>query len=468
MNKKYSNKRYSFDRESMKNFSLSQLNKKQRMLFRLGLVICIFALGALFGNFISGGPKTSYSSNENSEDVVAVVDSVPLDALQEPVSEDIAEEPAKNVEVAPAKEEPAKIEENPSEKNPEEKVAEPAVPKQPIDSTHILSQKSTFFSKKLDNLLRTYHPDYAMYLVVDAKSNEILAWGERRDDEIQTKPDFLSRSTFPAASLIKTVTVAAALESRQYSLYTEIPILGSHHTLYKNQLRPKEGGKYPMVTLQDAYALSSNPPMAIVGYKVGAKALKNAGAKLGFNQTFAGNAPNKSTYAPPDTGYALAEIASGFNELTTISPLLAAAQIRAILMKRPLEIPYAKGLAPYAPERPIALTNTKFSENTYYGLRQAMLRSVTNGTCRKNISTRNMSRKSYEELYIGGKTGSLDGSDPAGRYEWFAGFAQKKERPDEAIVLVIMQVHKEIRSQPATQVAAVIFNYWANNTREKK
>lgn len=462
---KYKKKAPSFNKVTFQGLTPTQ----QRLIVRAFLGIAIFVAGMLLGNCISGGERATGS--ESAEESATYVQNEKKAAAEEAMQAAVPEL------IAPSKEElaDAKKQEKTDEKQGakaeeiKEKTEEPAVEaKVPIDSSYMLNQASPFFSKKLDNLLRTYRPDYAVYLVVDAKTNEILAWGERKDGEIQTTPDYLSRTTFPAASLIKTVTVAAALESKQYALNTEIPLIGRSHTLYKNQLNPKEGKTYPMITLQDAYAQSSNPPMALVGYKVGARALKNAAAKLGYNQAFPQNAPNKANYAPPDTGYALAEIASGFNELTTLSPLLAAAQIRAILMKRPLEIPHAKGIAPFAPEKAIALQNTKFSDNTYYGLKQAMLRSVTHGTARKQISTKNMSRKSYDELYIGGKTGSLDGSDPKGRYEWFAGFAQKKDNPDDAIVLVIMQVHKEIRSQPATQVAAVIFNYWANNTRVKK
>ena len=93
-----------------------------------------------------------------------------------------------------------------------------------------------------------------------------------------------------------------------------------------------------------------------------------------------------------------------------------------------------------------------------------MIRSITNGTARKQISTRNMARKNFAALDIGGKTGSLDGQDPHGRYEWFMGFAQSKENPDKAVVVVVMQVHdlQGYRSQPATQVAAMIMNYWAH------
>ena len=333
-----------------------------------------------------------------------------------------------------------------------------------IDSTHIKNQKNVFLAEKIDNMLRRFKPMHSAILVVEPNSNEIIAWGETKDYKVQNAPDYISRNTFPAASLAKTITIAAAMESNRYSLNSPIPDRGAHHTLYKNQLRVPENYTGPTIELQDAYAKSANPPLGIIGLNVGAKRLRDAAKMLGYNTNFPGGLPGRSNYAPPDSGYGLAEVSCGFIQSTTLSPLLAAAQVRSILTKKPLEIPWAGDLAGYAPKSRIALDVPKFSENTYYGLRAAMLRSVTNGTARKHISTHNMARKNFNALNIGGKTGSLDGDDPHGRYEWFMGFAQSKDDPKKAIVVVVMQVHdlQGYRSQPACQVVAMIMNYWAH------
>ena len=336
-----------------------------------------------------------------------------------------------------------------------------------IDSVHIKAQKNVFLAEKIDQMLRRYRPDYGVILVVNAKTNEIIAWGERRDDKVQNQPDYFVKNSFPAASLAKTVTIAAAMESGRYSLDTPIPMRGASHTLYKSQLRIPEDYTGTTIELQDAYAKSSNAPLGIIGMNVGANKLRSSAKNLGYNMNVPGGIPGRATYNPPDTGYGLAEISCGFTEEITLPPLLAAAQVRAILMKQPLEIPWAENLAPYAPSSRIALDVGKFSDNTYYGLRQAMIRAVEKGTARKHMSRKNIARKNFEALNLGGKTGSLDGKDPAGRYDWFMGFAQAKDDPSKAIVVVVMQVHKEIRSQPATQVAAVVINHWAHQNLEK-
>lgn len=331
-----------------------------------------------------------------------------------------------------------------------------------IDLKHVYAQKDTGLARLMDTYLRRYHPDNALYLAVDAKTNEIIAWGERKDGVVQAEPDFLSRATFPAASLAKTVTVAAAFESNVYSSHSSVPLIGRAHTLYKRQLSVPENYRGPEVSVEDAYAKSFNPPIALIGMRVGAKRLERAAEKFGFNRTFPLGLPERSLYTPPDSGYGLAEVACGFTENTTLSPLQAAAMVRSIVTQKPLEIPWEKnGASGYAPSKESSLGLEPFSAGVYWGLQNAMVATAKKGTSRRYMTTRYISRKVFDDLKIGGKTGSLDGQNPKGRYDWFMGFAQSRSNPDRALILVIMQVHGEMRTQVASQVAALLINYWA-------
>ena len=398
---------------------------------------------------IEDGISTAESNNDSLK-------KAPNDPITEPALKSLIGQAVATTDAAPEASNSADID-----------TAAKAIPENdPVDSAHIKAQKDVFLAEKIDNMLRRFRPMHSAILVVEPKSNEIIAWGETKGYKVQNSPDYFVKETFPAASLAKTITIAAAMESNRYSLNSPIPDRGAHHTLYKNQLRVPENYKGATIELQDAYAKSANPPLAIIGMNTGAKRLREAARNLGYNMNFPGGIPARSAYNPPDSGYGLAEASCGFTEATTLTPLLAAAQVRSILLKQPLEIPWAKDIPGFAPKSRIALDVGKFSENTYYGLRQAMVRSVTNGTARRQISTRNMARKNFNALTIGGKTGSLDGQDPHGRYEWFMGFAQSKDDPSKAVIVVIMQVHdlQGYRSQPACQVAAMIMNYWAHQT----
>lgn len=418
------------------------------------LLICILIGSCIFGGNDEGSDSVSTESKQVNADSTALNPAV-ADSAGKPAEQDSAIAHAQESSENIANTQAALMAAVAPENTPEVEI---------VDSAHIKAQKNVFLAEKIDNMLRRFKPMHSAVLVVDARSNEIIAWGETKDYKVQNEPDYFAKSTFPAASLAKTITIAAAMESNRYSLNTPIPMRGAHHTLYKNQLRVPENYTGPTIELQDAYAKSANPPLAIIGMNVGASRLKNAAKLLGYNTNFPGNVPNRASYTPPDSGYGLAEASCGFTEATTLSPLLAAAQVRAVLMKKPLEIPWANDLKNYAPTKRLALDVGTFSDNTYYGLREAMVRSITNGTARKHISTRNMARKNFNALTIGGKTGSLDGPDPHGRYEWFMGFAQAKEQPEKSIVVVVMQVHdlQGYRSQPACQVVAMIINYWAH------
>ena len=322
-------------------------------------------------------------------------------------------------------------------------------------------QEDSTLASKLMNLLETRKPDGGFLLLLNPHTNKILAWAQRSEGKIDTSPTFLNQSTFPAASLIKIISAAAALESKQYSNHTAIPQIGRNHTLYKRQLRVPKNYSGPTVTLEEAFAKSINPAFGILGQKLGGDYLKETGKKFGFETQFKNDIPNLSTFAPPDTGYNLAEASCGFTASNTISPMLAAAIGRSILLGKELELPYSEKLAPeYSQKSDIEFD--KLSDNTYYGLKKIFLSTSKIGTTRKSVRrvVYNYNRKSYR---IGGKTGSLDGPSPKGRYDWYLGFAENKKDPKDAVVIVVMQYHQKLRSLRASDMAGLMLNIWEKN-----
>jgi len=334
---------------------------------------------------------------------------------------------------------------------------------------HLAGQKDPRLAKRIDELLRAYKPDHAFVLLVDAQNNEILAWGQRTDSTISTEPTFLKRTTFPAASLIKIVTAAAALETKRYGIDSELPSPGRAHTLYNNQLKIPATYKGPTLSLSQAFAFSNNSVMGRVGQQLGGRTLGRIGNKLGFNRHYPEDRPHMSVFLPPDSGYALAEAASGFTKANTTSPLHVAGMVRALLRKKPLEMPWSTHMPAdtFTQAAPAPIPGTELTNNTYYGLRQMFLRTVTEGTSRK-ATRRTLYSYNREGLNVGGKTGSLDGTDPKGRYDWFAGFAEYKQDPNQALILVVMQVHGKYRSQSSTTVACQLINHWAKHNIIKR
>jgi hypothetical protein len=68
-----------------------------------------------------------------------------------------------------------------------------------------------------------------------------------------------------------------------------------------------------------------------------------------------------------------------------------------------------------------------------------------------------------EGFELGGKTGSLDGTDPEGHYEWFAGYARVEGEPDSGIAVAVMTVNGGRYELNASWTAATLLYWWARH-----
>jgi len=279
----------------------------------------------------------------------------------------------------------------------------------------------------------------------------------------------LSNSNFPAASLAKIVTAAAALESRRYSNHTKIPLIGSSVTLYRQQLKVPKRYRGTKVTLQRSFASSMNPSMAIVGMSLGGRRLQQAAEELGFNYPFPNGLPETSNFIPPASGFGLAEIASGFTSEVTISPILAAAIVRSVLKGEAPELPWSSVAGPeYAHSSSQKLAASAFSENTYYGLRLMFEATVKSGSARSVFRNGSIFYPgNRKRLIVGGKTGTKNGGNL--RYEWFAGYAQDRRDPSKSLVVICLHMNEVdgTRAKHPSQAAALLINHWAKSYLHK-
>jgi len=300
-------------------------------------------------------------------------------------------------------------------------------PSSDSNSDIVAEQGDSVLAANTKKLLNRYHPPNAFILLMDAKSGKILAWGQREDNKNSEEPTFFKRDSFPAASLAKIVTATAALENGKNSK-SEFPRIGRNSTLYKRQIFPKENQKTNFITLEDAFARSNNPAMGIIGMELGSEKMQSVAEKLGF-----------ANFNYPDSDYELAESSSGFTKRNMLSPLQVANAIRTLLFVQPED---------------------SFQKTTYEEMWNLFSKTIIDGTASRDIrkSVFNYNRNS---LNIGGKTGSLNGESPTGRYDWFAGFAQKKTEPEKAVIVVVMQVHGTLRNQHSSIIAGLLINEWA-------
>jgi cell division protein FtsI/penicillin-binding protein 2 len=329
---------------------------------------------------------------------------------------------------------------------------------------------------RVERWVNQYRPEGAVVVVSDLRTGQIRALVERDSGITSSRPRLALGTTFPAASLAKIVTAAAVLERGIYNPHDDLPLLGGAHTLYRAQLRVPAHGRYHTVTLREAFARSINPTFGLLGLRVGAESLRDMAERLGFNRPTlplgdgrdAAKEDSSSWPArltPPDSGFALAEVASGYTTSTTISPLHALRIARAVGQDgRLIPVRFTRELQSLDNGRTLILPEPETAPfagpATLRNLRTLMEATVTSGTARRGFR-RNLKAHDFESLEMGGKTGSLTGHNPPGRYEWFVGYARRKDHPDQGIAVAVMLINRTYLAVHAAELAGLTIRDWA-------
>jgi len=302
-----------------------------------------------------------------------------------------------------------------------------------LDTAIQLSVKS-YFEK--------YDVPYGVFVAIAPKTGKVLAMVDHSTREPGAK-DLALRASYPAASLFKMVTAAAVIEKKGISPDTLIPYRGNF-----NRLKPAYWHDNPKkdklkMSLSDAFAQSNNVIFAKVATRwLDTSTLISFGTNFHFNRPIPFELPVEvSRIEMDETESSLAQTAAGFGAVG-LSPLHAALLGSAIankgVMMSPCMVDFVKdssGKKIYeCVPKPL---NTVVSRETATILRDMMGRTVKNGTVR-NIFRRWNRERSLRKIKIGGKTGSLRGKNPKGRYSWFVGMAPLE---DPEIVVAAMVVN---------------------------
>ncbi|MFP4418255.1 MAG: penicillin-binding transpeptidase domain-containing protein [Chitinispirillaceae bacterium] len=324
----------------------------------------------------------------------------------------------------------------------------------PVDTLSYKGQKlayhftiDTSLQKTVRKLFRRYHPRHGAAVALDPETGRVLALvSYNNPDDTLVGRDTYLRSIFPAASIFKTITAAAAVERCNLSEGSLLKTVGKNHTLYNFQLE-NTLKTFREVTLREAFAYSINPVFGRLGiHHVTADGLRATAAKFGFNQPIpfelAADAPHISI---TDSSFQIAEIASGFNQQTRISPLygaLIAASISnagnmpvPILVDSVIQVSTGKRLykAEYKPWRQAMQPNTADRLSL-------IMQDVTRyGTARKSFGYVKNSYH-FNRIAYGGKTGNVD-KDSLGRIDWFVGFARHQADSSQHIATGVVTVH---------------------------
>jgi peptidoglycan glycosyltransferase len=309
----------------------------------------------------------------------------------------------------------------------------------------------TYLTKRLYERTSRY-----IAIVVMEANGRILAMVGFDKNDPEANPCLSDR--YPAASIFKIVTAGAAIEHCHLSSRSTLTYNGAKHTLYKSQLQDIQNRYTHQTTLAASFAQSINPVFG----KLGSLCLKQEvlaqyADAFGFNHPSPFQLPVPPSRATvTEDPYQWAEIASGFNQETVISPLhgalLASVALNGGLLVEPTIVDRITGPDGKVLYRPDPVTDRRaVAPPTAKEMEQLMRETVRRGTARKLFRSGSKDRV-LSQLEIGGKTGSIDNAGHDVRYDWFVGFA-RYPRSRAAIAVAAVVAHEEYIGRRAGEYA---------------
>jgi cell division protein FtsI/penicillin-binding protein 2 len=297
-------------------------------------------------------------------------------------------------------------------------------------------------------ILRRARAQRGHVIVLDPRSGRVLAYVSTDAERFPpTKP-------YPAASLVKVVTAAAALDlspdrAREPCLYRGNPYRLSRSRVH----RPSRGHSS---SLERALALSNNQCFAqLTVDTIGEEALLAAIDRFGWTSSPAPG-HERGVVNRGEGDYDLGRLGCGLAGCR-ITPLHAG-QLAAILAHGLRIEPWWIDRVSDGDGRVLALPKPAppqrvMSERIARELREMLVLTTTRGTARSAFRDRR-GRSKLGPVLVAGKTGNLSGSDPKGRFEWFMGVA-----PSDAptIAVAVLQAQDHLWWARSSEIGADVF-----------
>jgi cell division protein FtsI/penicillin-binding protein 2 len=328
---------------------------------------------------------------------------------------------------------------------------------------------NAFITSRLDHLktLTRGKPRQIAMVVMDANLGQILAMAGFDLENPESNP--CTAAIYPAASIFKIVTAAAAVDALGYTPQTPLYFNGNKYTLYKRQLQDVKNKYTVKVSLAKAFADSINPVFGKLGQTyIGKETLSAYAHAFGFNQTpqtdlvFDGG-----RFAMNEDPFHLAELGCGFNRDTLISPVFGAMMLTPLFNQGQILLPAvvtsvtnAKGEAVYKHTKEYLAS--AIDPGSAAAIIRLMEKTVSQGTARKSFGR--ISRdKTLANLVIGGKTGSLSNREHTIKYDWFTGFGKEKTGPKAIVVSIVVGHGKYIGTRAGTHARSILKHYFSTN-----
>jgi cell division protein FtsI/penicillin-binding protein 2 len=316
-----------------------------------------------------------------------------------------------------------------------------------VETLRVQYTLDTELTRHVFTTLRDRRVALGHVILLDPNSGRVLAYASTDIDR------FPPTRTYPAASLVKVITVAAALDRNPGLAKLPCRYQGSPYALTRAQIDPPKRGLE--VSLRKALASSNNQCFAqLAVHVVGGQPLVDAISRFGWLSAPA-PAHSAGSVDPGEDRYGIGMLGCGLAG-SRITPLHAA-QLAATLVRGELVAPHWVE-AVYGPDgRELPLPATAAPRQVITPELAAELRSMLTdttlrGTARSAFRKRN-GKPLLGPVKVAGKTGSLSGTDPKGRYEWFAGVAPAD---DPRIAVAVLMVQSDLWWRSASQIAAEV------------
>jgi len=303
----------------------------------------------------------------------------------------------------------------------------------------------------------------AAVVVLRPNDGRVLAMVNHQEGRVED--NLCLKAQFPAASLFKVVSAAAAIETAGFTPNRKVYYYGRKYTLYKSQLKKRRGKYTSKTSFRNAFASSINSVFGKLGmYDLGKTVISEYADRFLFNKDIPFDLPVGASHIEvPDDDFGLAEISSGFNKKTLISPLHAVLLVSAVANKGIVMSPWVvdrisdeTGRVVYK-SKPTVLA-TPISRGTAEDMKTMMADTIRSGTCRKSFR-KIRRKKAFKNVDLGAKTGTINDNTDRYKYDWIAAYALRKNS-GKAICVAVLGVHGEKLGVRASVLGRYIINYY--------
>ena len=267
-------------------------------------------------------------------------------------------------------------------------------------------------------LVRRAQAPHIAIVAMNPSNGRILAYASKSKIK-----DLITHAGFPAASLFKVVTSAAALERSSLEPDSLIPFRGGTYELDRWNYAPDPRRDRRLMTLTEALGKSCNPVFGRVALSyLSSPILQFYANAFGFNKTLGFDAPLEiSSAAISNDSFERSRAGAGFGEVF-ISPVHAAALMSGIANRGVMPRPSLIESFSAADGKKMIAVDPRMEQRmitpaTAARLMRMMVSSTTKGTSRRDF----MGKKApiLGSLLVAAKTGTLSGKNPVGLNHWF-------------------------------------------------